>query len=94
MCQIDKRIFLGVRFNIISLTNKWVGVKFPEKQHYVTLEWPLSCFLYRSILCKCERGLSAPYFITQKQFFLKAINVPARVHTDPHCIDGSVLECC
>ena len=26
-------------FNVISVTRGWVGVKFPEKKHYVTLEW-------------------------------------------------------
>ena len=28
-------------FNIISVTRWWVGVQFPEKRRYVTLEWPL-----------------------------------------------------
>ena len=30
----------GVRFNVISVTRWWVGVNFPEKKCYVTLEWP------------------------------------------------------
>ena len=30
-----------VRFNVnISVTRGWVGVKFPGKKRYVTLEWP------------------------------------------------------
>ena len=28
----------GVRFNVISVTRGCVGVKFPEKKHYVTLK--------------------------------------------------------
>ena len=35
-----KKRYEGVRFNVISVTMGWVGVKFPEKQRYVTLEWP------------------------------------------------------
>ena len=30
-----------VRFNVISVTRGWVGVKFPGKKRYVPLEWPL-----------------------------------------------------
>ena len=36
-----KVIARGLRFNVISVTRGWVGVQFPEKKHYVTLEWPL-----------------------------------------------------
>ena len=32
----------GVRFNVISVTRGWVGVQFPGKKRYVTLEWPLT----------------------------------------------------
>ena len=32
-----KKRYEGVRFNVISVTMGWVGVKFPEKQRYVTL---------------------------------------------------------
>ena len=35
----EKR-YKGVRFNVISVTRGWVGVKFPGKTHYVMLEWP------------------------------------------------------
>ena len=35
-----KNRYEGVRFNVISVTRGWVGVQFPEKKHYVTLEWP------------------------------------------------------
>ena len=31
----------SVRFNGISVTREWVGVKFGGKKQYVTLEWPL-----------------------------------------------------
>ena len=32
----------GVRFNVISVIMRGcVGVKYPGKMHYVTLEWPL-----------------------------------------------------
>ena len=38
-CQIfPKKRYKDVRFNIISVTRRWVGVKFPEKKRYVTLE--------------------------------------------------------
>ena len=36
-----KKRYEGVRFNVISVTRGWVGVQFPEKKRYVTLEWPL-----------------------------------------------------
>ena len=38
----EKRRYKDVRFNVISVTRGWVGVKFPEKKRYVTLEWPLT----------------------------------------------------
>ena len=37
-----KKRYEGVRFNVISVTREWVGVQFPGKKRYVTLEWPLS----------------------------------------------------
>ena len=36
-----KKRYEGVQFNIISVTSGWLGVKFPGKRCYVTLEWPL-----------------------------------------------------
>ena len=27
---------------LFSVTRGWVGVEFPGKKHYVTLEWPLT----------------------------------------------------
>ena len=33
-----KKRYAGVRFNVISVTRGWVGVQFPEKKRYVTLE--------------------------------------------------------
>ena len=32
----------ALRYNVLSIRRRWEGVKFPEKKHYVTLEWPLS----------------------------------------------------
>ena len=29
-----------LRVDVISVTRGWLGVQFPEKKHYVTLEWP------------------------------------------------------
>ena len=37
----DEKHYEGVLFNAISATRGWVGVKFPGKNHYVPLEWPL-----------------------------------------------------
>ena len=37
---LEKKRYECVRFNVISVTSGWVGVKFPGKC-YVTLEWPL-----------------------------------------------------
>ena len=42
-CQIfQKKRYECVRFNVISFTRGWVGVQFPEKKRYVTLECPLT----------------------------------------------------
>ena len=35
-----KKRYEGVRFNVISVTRRWVGVKFPGKKRYVTLVAP------------------------------------------------------
>ena len=35
-----EKCYEGVRFNIISVARGWVGVQFPKKKRYVTLEWP------------------------------------------------------
>ena len=37
-----KKHYKSVRFNVISVKMGWVGVKFPGKKRYGTLEWPLS----------------------------------------------------
>ena len=37
----EKKRYEGAKFNVISITRRWVGVKFPGKKHYVTLEWPI-----------------------------------------------------
>ena len=39
-----KKRYEGVKFNVIIVTRGWVGVQFPEKKRYVTLEWPLMRF--------------------------------------------------
>ena len=36
-----KKRYEGIRFYVISVTRGWVGVQFPEKKRYVTLECPL-----------------------------------------------------
>ena len=42
-CQLfRKKRYEGVRFDVISVTRGWVGVQFPGKERYVTLEWSLS----------------------------------------------------
>ena len=45
-----KKRYEGVRFNGISDMRGWVGVKFPEKKRYVTLEWPLTTLVIISVL--------------------------------------------
>ena len=37
-----KKHYEGVRFKVISVTRGWVGIQFPGKKRYVTLEWPLT----------------------------------------------------
>ena len=32
-----KKCYKGIRFNFISVSRGWVGVKFPRKRHFVTL---------------------------------------------------------
>ena len=47
-CQISqKRCYEGVLLNVISVTKGWVGVQFPGKMHYVTLEWPLMSYIHK-----------------------------------------------
>ena len=36
-----KKRYEGVRINVICVTRGWMGVQFPGKKRYVTLEWPL-----------------------------------------------------
>ena len=49
-----KKIYEGVRFNVISVTRGRVGVQFPEKKRYVTLEWPLKCnHTLQCAVCDC-----------------------------------------
>ena len=37
----EKKRYEGLRFKVISVTRGWVGVQYPGKKRYVTLEWPL-----------------------------------------------------
>ena len=37
----EKKRYESKWFKVISVTRGWVGVKFPGKKRYVTLEWPL-----------------------------------------------------
>ena len=37
----EKKHCKVVRFNVITVMRRWVGVTFPGKKHYVTLELPL-----------------------------------------------------
>ena len=34
-----RKHYEGVRYNVISVTTRWVGVQFPGKKRYVILEW-------------------------------------------------------
>ena len=36
-----KKALQRCRFNVISVTRGWVGVKFTGKERYVILEWPI-----------------------------------------------------
>ena len=45
-----KKPFEGVRINVISVTRGWVGVQFPGKKRYITLEWPLNLKPYDYVL--------------------------------------------
>ena len=36
-------------FPIKRVTRGWVGVKFPRKKHYVTLEWPLKVISHNMV---------------------------------------------
>ena len=38
---LEKKRYEGVRFNVISITRGLVGVQYPRKERYVTLEWTL-----------------------------------------------------
>ena len=41
VCIPGKKCYEGVRFSVVSVTRGWVGVKFPGKKRYVTLELPI-----------------------------------------------------
>ena len=58
--------YIGVQFNAISVMRGWVGevgVKFPGKKRYVTLEWPLSSKSYYPIGGKVPlSGVNSHFF--------------------------------
>ena len=37
-----KKPYEGVPFNVIGVSRGWVGVNFPGKKCYVTIEWPIN----------------------------------------------------
>ena len=53
---LGKERYEGVPFNVISVTRGWVGVKFPGKKRYVTLELAPNVIL-NSIAHSCFRVL-------------------------------------
>ena len=57
-----KKGYEGVGFNVVSITRGWVGVRFPGKKRYATLEWPLRHYNVHCCLAdlfkKNMRGLS------------------------------------
>ena len=55
----EKLRYEGVIFNVISVTRGWVGVQFPGKKRYVTLEWPLTVNLFKFVHCLNISGRSA-----------------------------------
>ena len=48
--QVILKIWCGIA--IISVTRGSVGVKFPEKMHYITLEWPLIIIYALNVLSR------------------------------------------
>ena len=70
----EKKRYEGVRFNAISVTRGWVGVKFLGNKRYVTLEWPLNGVVkdYSIALGMQHYRCSAESFlVTSKQAFNK-----------------------
>ena len=57
----ENKRYDGVRFNVISVTRGWVGVKFPGIKHYVTLEWP---FEGKHIAMNKEGVVDIPLYAT------------------------------
>ena len=57
----EKKRHKDVRFNVISVSRGWVGVEFPEKNRYVTLQWPLrfTCLVQVSLVSALLLGSSS-----------------------------------
>ena len=73
-----KKHYEGVRFNVISVTRGWVGVHFPGKKRYVTLEWPLmekthlkSCCLYK----QCKHHTRDAFSVHINGFILESCHI-------------------
>ena len=60
----EKKRYKGVRFNVISVVRGWVGVKFPGKKRYVTLEWRLMDCIMKFLI----RNAYLPVTIFQAMF--------------------------
>ena len=67
-CQLTwKKCYEDVRFNVISVTRGWVGLKFPGKKHYVA---------HFNGLCKVKKIPENPNklgYISQNKFCAKKI---------------------
>ena len=45
-----KKRYVGIRFNVITVTRGWVGVKFSGKRRYITLESPLMSSVQKCVI--------------------------------------------
>ena len=63
----------GVRFNVISDTWCWVGVKFPEKNRYVTLQRPRRRRIRHSC-CMCGTVNRHNFRRSAREFFFLSNN--------------------
>ena len=53
----SKKVYEGVRINVISITRGWVEIKFSGKKHYITLEWPQTQRKRSDTLPNCTQSL-------------------------------------
>ena len=66
-----KKRYEGTRFNVFSVTRGWVGVQYPGKKRYVTLQWPLT-------------RLSSRHLVTLKLKFSQCSSIHTN-YIIPHC---------